>query len=327
MNKIWLQLHEHYLLKPVSASRIDALDTLLEKNKDSDKKLICVDWTDFTDKVKIIWDEQIKKIFSVLLLPSWYDSVIANTKEKVELALPVWDCGLLTAYHKNWSWEYNILWNAHLGYKWVIADWDLEKNWIIENFLNSLMQEANTKNLDDFEFFLAPMAWNNFELPKKYFYEKIAPFIEKQNKDIVENYKLSPEDFIKKSDNIYNDWEERIYFDLKKLILYILINKHSLKIYKENIDPRSTTDPRNKLPSFRSHTIAKNIPIEAILSSQKYKKSMEILRKNNRDIDHNISFLGKLLGITKEQAWLIFYEVDYFYKYLNSRLSLNIFTK
>lgn len=310
---IWLKLHTPYLEKPISASREDAENSLLEKNKNSSSKLICVDGTNFSDEIKIVNDEIIKDINSVLLLPAWFDWIVAKTSSQTELALPVWDCGLLVAFHKDLENLEKIIGNAHLGYKWVIADWDLEKNGIIENFLNSLKNASNSEKLNDFKFFLAPMAWQNFELPKNYFYAKIAPFIEKQNKTIKTSLRFAPEKFIKKSPNIYNDNNgERVYFDLKSLILYLLKNKYSINISSKNIDERSTTNPNNTLSSFRSYIIAKNIGEEVF--------ALEINEKNFFDI-------AKKYNLTKEQMELLLSWNANHYKNTNSRLSLNIFTK
>lgn len=323
--EIWTKLYTPYLEKPISFSRQEAKKVLIEKNKNTGKKLICVDWTNFSDNVKIIEDKFIKNINSALLLPAWIDWVVALTKEKIELALPVWDCWLLVANHKDLKNETKILWNSHLWYKWVISSWDLEKNWIIENFLKKLKEVSNCKDFNEFDFYLAPMAWANFELPKKYFDDFIKPFIEKQNKDINSLYSLDPEDFITDSKNF--DSEEKVYFNLKALIFYILQYKYNIFIKEKNILKGETTDPKNNLSSFRSHTLAKNIP-EKVLKDLKNPSSaiISFIYKEKHSLE-NIEKILKKYSINMEQLFLILnWKVD-FYKNTNSRLSLNIFTK
>lgn len=315
---ISVDLHTPYLERPVSESRENALAALVQKNIDMQKRLICIDGTRFTDFVTVLGDENFHPEEKTILLPAGIDALVLHTREKSEIAMPVADCGGIVASHR-YAADEKIIASAHLGYKGVVADGDLEKNGMIENFITALLRAADTKNINEFEFFLGPMAGDNFELEKSFFDKKIAPFIKKQSKKMGKNDTFfRPENFYTKVADL-GDGVERVYFNLQKLIVEVMRRVHHVDFATKNIHKGVTTSSKNYLSSYRMHTLARQLD-EKIPYFEHFRVIEDIDPVYLRNIARN-------LGINEQQASLLLSGKTGFYLKNNSRLSLNISTK
>jgi len=238
-----ISVHVVPLFLPHSAwEREKTIEILTKLQKEETRKIICIDWTAATSNIKIITDNNFDE--ASILLPKWIDWVIFNTSEKAKLILPVADCAPIVAYHKTWD----ICGSFHAGYKWVA--WENASDLgIITNMIEELKNVSNSDNLDDFEFYIWPMIWREFELPKSY----VEPMFSR----IFKEYNLNPNKyFLKhKTDNT------KIYLHLRLLIRDILERlwkKIRLKTHLKNewsfFDNWITDKWNSEYPSHRLYT-------------------------------------------------------------------------
>jgi copper oxidase (laccase) domain-containing protein len=228
---------------PNSAWKRDKTIKILELlQKNEVRRIITIDWTDFTSNIKIITDKNFEE--TPLLLPSWIDWVILNTTKKAKLVLPVADCAPIIAYHKSWE----ICGSFHAGYKWVAWE-EASDLWIITTMVENLKEVSNSDDLKDFEFYIWPMIWKKFELPKEY--------VEKIFWRIFKEYNLKQEKyFLKhKTDNT------KVYLYLKLLIRDILEKlwkrirlKTHLQEEPSFFDNENTDNWNSEYPSHRLYT-------------------------------------------------------------------------
>ena len=234
-----LSLHSHFL--PHSAWIRDKTKLILEWLSENDltRKLFCIDWSKFTSNIRILTDDWLDS--TSILLPSWIDGIISATKQKNEIILPVWDCWAIAAYHK--SWEINGLF--HAWYKWVAWN-SLNDLWIIVSMLDNLKNLSNSNNLEDFNFYLSPMMWWNFELPRDY--------VTKIFNNLFHEYNLNENKYFLD----HKEDKNKIYLNLKQIILDIL-KKNKVRTLKQVTCSKSiTNNPTSPFPSYRLHTIAKS---------------------------------------------------------------------
>ena len=211
------------------------------QTQEKTRQIIAIDWTKATSNIEIITNETFEK--NPILLPSWIDWVILNTTEKAKLILPVADCAPIIAYHKTWK----ICGSFHAGYKWVAWE-EASDLGIITTMVDNLLKVANTNTLDDFDFYIWPMIWRKFELPKEY--------VEKMFWRIFKEYNLNSKDYFLKHDND----DTKIYLHLRKIIRDILKKlwkniKLQWVIWKWSYFDNSKTDDWNsEYPSHRLYT-------------------------------------------------------------------------
>ena len=239
--KIWVKIESQFL--PHSAWERDKTIKILEdlQTKKKIRKIITIDWTEATSNIEIITDKNFEQ--TPILLPSWIDWVILDTNKKAELILPVADCAPIIAYHKTWE----ICGSFHAGYKWVA--WEKASDLgIITTMVENLLKVANTNTLDDFDFYIWPMIWRKFELPKEY--------VEKMFWRIFKEYNLNPKNYFLKHDND----DTKIYLHLKKIIRDILKKRwKNIKLQWvlwdwSYFDNSKTDDWNSEYPSHRLYT-------------------------------------------------------------------------
>lgn len=231
-----LELHSHFL--PHSASFRDAtIEILKERQTHTDNKIICIDWSKYSSNIQIINDENFEE--SDILLDAWIDWIILDTKKKAEIILPVADCWAIAAYHKSW----NIIGLFHAWYKWV-AWWENDL-WIIANLIYELKNVSNSNNLRDFNFYISPMIWDKFELPKEY--------VEALFNKLFIEYSLDSKKYFLEHDSN----STKVYLHLRMLIKDVFKKywiKLSLRWNKSNFDIRKTDSSDSIFPSYRLHS-------------------------------------------------------------------------
>lgn len=199
------------------------------------RKVIWINWTAHSSDVKII--NLLNHKNEVTLLDKWIDSVILTNvydcKYKISLILWVADCAPISFSNKFWT----TIWLAHAWYKWTSLD-------IIWNTIKEL--KKLWENISELEFFIWPMAWENFEFDREFY---IKLFI-----DLSEKYEFNLDDYFYNIDFWNNKW----YLDLRWIIKYVLL-KNWLK--NENIifSDIETNNPNNHWPSYRLYTILNSI--------------------------------------------------------------------
>ena len=228
---------------PHSAGKIEETIEILEKlQNETSRKIICIDWTQASSNIEIITDKNFEQ--TSILLPKWIDWVILDTSKKAELILPVADCAPIIAYHKSWE----ICGSFHAGYKWVAWE-DASDLWIITTMIEWLKSFSNTDDLKDFEFYIWPMIWRKFELPKSY----VEPMFAR----IFKEYNLKSENYFLK----HKTDKTKIYLHLRMLIRDILGKlwkniklKTHLKQEWSFFDTWITDDWNSEYPSHRLFT-------------------------------------------------------------------------
>lgn len=261
-----LNLHSYFI--PHSAWVRNKTEIILKhlQNQDLSKKLLCIDWNDYTSNIEVLTDESIDKTW--ILLPAWIDGIISTTKRQNEIILPVWDCAAIAAFHKWWE----INWLFHAWYKWVawLAWNDL---WMIVSMLEELKNISNSNNLDNFNFYLSPMMWLDFELPRDY----VTLMFNK----LFNEYNLNENKYF--SDHKENS--NKIYLNLKQIILDIF-KKNNIKIWKQVKSSTSVTNKASSsFPSFRLHSIANSIENKLI----QFKKWEKPSRLTNQEFELELS--------------------------------------
>lgn len=236
-NNINLELHSHFL--PHSASfRKDTIKILEEIQKNTEQ-IICIDWSAFSTNIESFDDKNIKN--ADILLQAWIDWIIHSWKKNVKLILPVADCAAISVIHKSGK----IHWLFHGWYKWVA--WNIGDLWIIINIINNLRETSNSNSLKDFDFYISPMMWLDFELPKEYVNTLFCYLFKEYNLDSLK--------YLKK--HKYNS--EKIYLNLKQLIKDLL-KIEWVNLRKQVSFSRKITNSKNShLPSYRLHSQAKDL--------------------------------------------------------------------
>lgn len=284
-----LELSLHSRLLTHSAWIRESTESILNtrQSENHDRKVICIDGTDFSSNIISVYNSKISNY--PLLLPAWIDWVIMQTHKNYELILPVADCAAIWAWNKDSS----ITWLFHAWYKWVAWNW--ENLWIINHMFNELSR-LNSNDLSDFNFYLSPMMWKDFELPLNY--------VRNLFKKILTEFNLEEEKYF----SSHNFDKEKIYLDLKEIILDIFkefwVKKSKIKSYSW----KPTNDPDSIYPSFRLHSIAKTI--------QKKSQNTEF----SLDWNNKVFWIEKELLTPQEFELIISWKID---KYLTDyRLAL-----
>lgn len=204
---------------------------LSEKNK---SKVIWINATKHSNKVITVDAKNIKN--KTRLLKEWIDWVIVTnieeTKDKISLILWVADCAAISIVSQSW----NTMWLIHAWHKWTSND-------IIWNLINQIGNIEDWK-LEEYEIYIAPMAWDNFEFDENLYFQNFQT--------LCDNYKLHSWKYFIPTSN----WKWNL--DLKSLINDLLIKNwiSSKNIYFEPIDTNSTD---NNWPSYRQTWTTKRI--------------------------------------------------------------------
>ncbi len=200
-------------------------------------KVIWINWSQHSNIIKTIDTNDFPKD-SPILLEWWIDWLIIkslnSTKEKISIILWVADCWAINFTDKTW----NNIGLVHAWYVWTAK-------WIVWNIFKQL---ENINNFSEYKFYIAPMAWKNFELNKDFF--------EKLYKNLFNEYNFKFKDYIFKE--YKKDWIKKIHINLRKIINDILIH-HWVK--QENIvfSEIETNSKNNPWPSYRLNKTNKRI--------------------------------------------------------------------
>lgn len=220
-------------------------------SKKINSSLIAIDWTSFSTNIEF-FDWTKIDIWNVDFLQPWIDWVILTWlndidktrfewKSAIWIILGVWDCAPII-----WSsWDWELIFNLHVWYKWLFWSWNEDNPWIIFNFFDSLQKRwIYPSSLWKIHFW--PMAWNDFELPLNYF-ESLIKFISKEYSliDFKEYFKLNWK--------INSNWEKLWYLDIR-WVIDILFRYHWVPMYNIYDSWINTTDRNNDWPSYRLFT-------------------------------------------------------------------------
>lgn len=211
--------------------------------------LIAIDGKEFTTNVEIYDAQKLKEW--VIFLEAWIDGVIVhnihNIEKKIAIILWIADCGGVVGATS----DGNSMFNIHAGYKGVF--WWEGNSGIIAECIKKMAGLGI--DISEIATFLAPMAWNDFELPKA-FVEKISShFFTQYSQEKLMNF------FQENENRDENGWE-KWNLDLRKL-MYALLKYHwiiHMTWFEEN-----TTNPENDWSSFRLFS-NKVQPIDSRLS-------------------------------------------------------------
>lgn len=209
----------------------DMLD-LIDIANNKVRKVIWINWTDHSNKIRIIdWNKILEE---ALLLEKWIDWVIITNlneiKDKISLILWVADCASIAISNK----KGDTIWLVHAWWQWTSKD-------IIWNLIDSL---EKIDELSNYEFYIWPMIGHNYEFSENDYFNN---FQELCDKYFIHSWKY----FIPTTNK---NW----YLDLKDLIFDLLISR---EISSSNITFSwiETNSPDNLWPSYRLHTKYKNI--------------------------------------------------------------------
>lgn len=277
---IRLNLYSHFL--PHSASFRDETIKILEQFESRNlynSKIIAIDWSEFSSNIITINGENLKS--SPILLESWIDWIVLDTKQKAALILPVADCAAIAAYTKTWE----ITGLFHAWYKWV-AWWENDLG-IITNLIEELKKVSNSENLKDFDFYISPMIWKKFELPKDY--------AEKLFSKLFKEYNLDSEKYFLEDDSDY----KKIYLNLREIIKDIF-KKHKINLRirksweKESVFDKRDTDSYDSIfPSYRLYSNRKKVQDEIDNIENELKNYI------NLPFEKIVEIKGKLLTLRK----------------------------
>ena len=133
------------------------------------KKVIWINATWHSNNIKTINSKKIN--LRVNLLEKNTDWVIITNldkyKDKISVVLWVADCAPITFSDKEWD----TIWILH-------AWWEGISNDIIWNLINNL-KNINKENINEYSFYIWPMAWKNFEFWKKDYFKNFVHFFDK----------------------------------------------------------------------------------------------------------------------------------------------------
>jgi copper oxidase (laccase) domain-containing protein len=220
-----------------------------------ERKILALNSSLHSNEVKILDAEDVKNGFTIF--PSWIDGVIVKniwkTNKKINLLACFADCGGISFSSKSGD----IVGLIHAGHKWVA-------NGIIQNLCDFF--NANIKNKEDLEIFIAPMLGNAFEFEKSLF--------EKNFSSLLKKYAFSWDTYFTSID------DEKGFLNLRLLIQDIFL-KRGLKKEQIVFDNRVTNDPKNNLPSHRLFTQYHHIQKKLILWNKLSPREEKFSRSEN----------------------------------------------
>lgn len=197
----------------------------------SEKIFIWINWRAHSINIEV-FDAKNKN--TSIVLQEWTDWVILNnikeSNKYFSIALFIADCAAVSFSNKKWD----IIWVVHSGWKWT-------SSWILWKLITSLQEIDDIQN---FDFYILPMAWSNFEFSKKDYYHYFDDLSKKYNFDL-ERYFMEITD-------------EKWYLDLR-WIMQEVFSKHWLSKEKIHFSEIETNSESNNWPSYRLFTISKNI--------------------------------------------------------------------
>lgn len=237
----WIYEKDHF---SYPFSKRDKTGKLLEEYSVNIATLIYwIDWTNFSTSVSTINLKNTDFNNDVNFLKAWVDWLIINWlndidnqikwfKKSVWIILWIWDCAPIIWWSKDWD----LIFNLHWGYKWIL--WlDNDFKWLIYNFTEELKKSFTSPEKIILDIW--PMAWANFELDKNYIEPLIINFLSNYKKLNLSNYYI---------DTIIKDWSQKWNINLRQLIIDVLKYHWFKNISYTNIN---TTDINNDWPSYR----------------------------------------------------------------------------
>lgn len=252
--------------------------------EERNSKTIWINWTSHSSKVVSLNAKNLKE--RATLIKKGIDWVVITNvdeiKEKISLILWVADCAPIVVSDKKGS----TMALVHAWYAWTGKD-------IIWNLIKNL--EKTNISLEDFEFYIWPMLWKNFEFSEKKYFEVFQKLCDK--------YWLHSWSYFIPTEQ----W--KWYLDLRDLILDLLI-ENWIKHNQIKFSKIETNSPNNPWPSFRLHTKYKNI-IEKF-KNQDIEIKSELNFKEKENLLKYLKEENKLSEIEKE-----LFLSEYFDRYKN----------
>ena len=218
-------------------TKTDDIIDLINISEERNKKVIWINATWHSNNIKTINSKKIN--LKVNILEKNIDWVIITNldkyKDKISIVLWVADCAPIAFS----DWIGNTIWLLHAGWEWISND-------IIWNLINNL-KTINSENINEYNFYIWPMAWEKFEFWKKEYFKNFMSFFDKWN-----SYWLAPDDYFEEIS------EEKWYINLKSMILDIFLKNwiNQKQIIFSDIE---TNSPNNNWPSYRENWTDKRI--------------------------------------------------------------------
>jgi copper oxidase (laccase) domain-containing protein len=225
----WNRFEQSFWNEAKTKYVLDLIDILNNKTR----KIIWINGTEHSNKIVSVNAKNINN--KTRLLKKLIDWVIITNlnqyKDKISLILWVADCASISFSSSDW----NTMWLVHAWWRGAWKD-------IVWNIIEKLMQFENT--LEDYEFYIWPMAWENFEFPEDQYFDKFQSLCDKYNLKSWEYFTPTTK------------WKWNL--DLRALINDILLVKW---INHRNItfSDIETNSPDNNWPSYRENNTPKRI--------------------------------------------------------------------